>query len=251
MEDPTRIDQALLGVCGPAAALQANAESNALDYAQLIGNIYATGTVRGSAVNSGLLASAPYQNMDPADWMALSAIQDTGNLVRDYPGHPTDHNPDGTPRRVPLTQHGGYDPEGGFYYNQRSIMERVDRCVEFQQLECSWWGERAAATEASDFLRRFPRDVVVAVNNDSSMLLPVDARGTPQGTGAPNRSDHWVRLLEPVAYAGGNATFTIFSWGQRLTFTWTEARFHKWAHGFLVGSRRFGQLYPLATPQGD
>jgi hypothetical protein len=242
VHDPTRIDQSLLGVCGPAAALQANADANALDYAQLIGGIFATGTVRGAAVNSSLLASAPYQGMDPADWMALSAIQDTGNLVRDYPGHPTDRNPDGSQRGTPWHSHGGYDPEGGFYYNQRAIMERVDRCVEFAQLECSWWGERAAAQEASNYLRRFPRDVVVSVTNDSSMLGPFDSAGTPQGTGAPNHADHWVRLLEPVAYADGNVTFTIFSWGHRYTFTWPQARFHKWSYGYLVGSRRWGQV---------
>jgi hypothetical protein len=246
VEDPSRVDQSLLGVCGPAAALQANADANALDYAELIANIFATGTVRGAAVNAGLLGAAPYQNMDPADWMALSAIQDTGNLIRDYPGHPTDHAPDGTPRSVPFHRRGGYDPEGGFGYNQRAIMARVDGCVDFRELDCAWWGERAAAREASELLRRFPRDVVVSVANDSSMLM-----GTPEGTGAPGHRDHWVRLLEPVAYAGGNVTFSIFSWGRRMTFTWPEARFHRWAYGFLVGARRAGLVNPVETPVGD
>ena len=53
VEDPTRIDQALLGVCGAAAALQANADANALDYAELVANIYATGTVRGAPSRDG------------------------------------------------------------------------------------------------------------------------------------------------------------------------------------------------------
>lgn len=239
--DPTLIDQQLLGVCGPAAALQADADANALDYADLVRDVYATGTVRGSAVNTGLLDAAPYQNMDPADWMTLSAIQDVGNVIRDYPGHPTDHDAQGNPIGTPWDKHGAYDPEGGFYYNQRGIMETVDHCVEFAELTCSWWGVKTETDRVSGFLRDHPKDVVVAVSNDGGLLNPVGADGIPQGTGAPSGgANHWVRLLGPVAYAGGNVSFTIFTWGKRVSFSWPEARFNKWVYGYLAGSRRFG-----------
>lgn len=251
--DPTKIDQALLGVCGPAAALQANADANALDYAQLVSSIYATGAVRGSAVNKALLGSSPYQSMDPADWMAMSAIQDVGNAVRDYPGHPTDHDASGKKTGTPWDKHGGYDPEGGFYYNQKTIMEKVDHSVQFAQLECSWWGVKTQTLKVSAFLRSNPKDVVVAVNNDSGLLNPPGPDGVPLGTDpAHGTSDHWVRLLEPVTYKGSDVTFTIFTWGKRVTLTWPEARFNKWVYGYLAGARRYGIVGEAPKPEpGD
>ena len=247
--DPDKINQELLGVCGPAAALHADAEANALDYARLVASIYVTGAVRGKAVNAELLGAAPFKLMDPADWMALSAIQDAGNVVRDYPGHPSDYDSEGQWRIQPLTQKGAFDPEGGFMRNQQSIMERVDGCVEFEELPCSWWGVRTQTDKVSAWLQAHPKDVVVSVSNDSSMLNAGVLNG-PLGTGAPaGHADHWVRLLRPVTFDGGQATFTIYTWSRRMTLTWPEERFNKWVYGYLVGACHHGTLNGPPPPR--
>jgi hypothetical protein len=60
------IHQRLLGVCGPAAALEEDAQDNAEDYVALVGECFGSGTVRGSGkVNDTLLGASPYSHMDP------------------------------------------------------------------------------------------------------------------------------------------------------------------------------------------
>lgn len=168
---------------------------------------------RAAALSLGDCSSRVCRVARGDDWMAMSAIQDVGNLVRDYPGHPTDYDAAGIWTGTPWDKHGGHDPEGGFYYNQQAIMEKVDGCVEFPQLECAWRGVKSETQRASGFLRRNPDDVVVAVSNDGAMLGPTGG-GVPQGTDNPSgHADHWVRLLEPVVYTEGSVTFTVYTWG--------------------------------------
>src|SRR3954452_7839985 len=124
---PTIIDQRLLGVCGPAAALQEDAQNNAEDYVALVRECFASGTVRGSRkVNDTLLGSSPHNNMDPSDWMMLSAIQDKANYVPDFRGVPTtDSAPWYNKRGLDPERHEGRQP--GVDPSQRQPLRRGHR----------------------------------------------------------------------------------------------------------------------------
>ena len=90
-DQPEKIDQALLGVCGEAAALEADAQQNAPDYADFVRHVFETGDVDGDKVNKKLLEAAPAEVMAACDWMALSALQDASNLGPvDFAGRPTE-----------------------------------------------------------------------------------------------------------------------------------------------------------------
>jgi hypothetical protein len=227
---PTIIDQKLLGVCGPAAALQEDAQNNAEDYVALVRECFASGTVHGSRkVNDTLLGLAPHNNMDPSDWMMLSAIQDKANYVRDFKGVPTTDSD-------PWYNKRGLDREGTKSGNQAWILRTVNHCVEVIEYTCSMWGEVAETTTVSDLMRKHGTDVVVLVENDGGYL---DNDGTGAGDGHAN---HWVRLMGPVNFKDGKAEFTVFTWGKTLTLSWDLAKFKKWVYGYQVGSKKLGVL---------
>lgn len=235
--DPTKIDQVALGVCAAAAALEADAEVNALEYARLVGHVFATGQVGEDAVNAKLLNSSPYQGMDQCDWMLLSAIQDTNNAVRDYPGHPTDHDPSGRPINVPVYRQGGYNPEGTGGGDEEKMLRNIDKCVQTRTIECHGPRVWAATPEVGGYLRTFPNDVVVLITNDGGLLDRATATD-PYGTGtAHGHHDHVVRLLGPVTIAGDAVSFSVFSWGRPISLAWTTSRFESWVYEYVIGSR--------------
>src|SRR5262249_38353089 len=88
--NPTRLDKQVLGVCGEAAALEADAQQNAPQYADFVRHVFETGDVDGTKVNKTLLGNTVQAGMAPVDWMALSALQDASNAIRDYTGRPTE-----------------------------------------------------------------------------------------------------------------------------------------------------------------
>ena len=232
---PTSIDQRLLGVCGPAAALEEDAQNNAEDYVALVRECFQSGTVRGSRkVNATLLGSSPHNNMDPSDWMMLSAIQDKANYVRDFKGVPTTDS-------APWYNKRGLDPEGTKAGNQAWILRNVNHCVEVTEYTCKLWGEVDTTNTVSDLMRKQGSDVVVLVENDGGYL---DNNGTGAGDGHAN---HWVRLISPVDFANGKAQFTVFTWGTTLTLSWDLAKFKKWVSGYQVGSKKYGVLATYDT----
>jgi hypothetical protein len=235
---PSLIDQELLGVCGEAAALEADAEQNAPEYADFVRHVYETGEVDGTKVNKELLASAPRSTMAAADWMALSALQDASNLIRDYSGQPTETDEHGKTKH--WTQKGGLDPEGTTFRGERWILEHLNKCVDTETLSCSLWGEIGTSKKASEFVEKHGDGVVVIVENDGGML---QSGGWGKGDGTHN---HWVRLTKPIVFTGeedtDRAKFQIFTWGSTMDLDWPVKRFKKWVYGYLIGAKHGGIL---------
>ncbi len=214
--DPTQIDQRTLGVCGEAAALEADASANALRYADEVRHVFATGDVGGTKVNKALLDNTPESGMDPCDWMMLSAAQDASNMVLDYGGRP---------------RPSWGVSEGTTSGGEQWLLSHFNGCVKTKEISCHFWGEEAATTSVNTLLSRHGENVVVIVSNDGGML---QNDGTGEADGSAN---HWVRLLAPVTLSD-LTTFTVFSWGKSMTLHWDIHKFTKWVYGYVVGARQ-------------
>lgn len=216
--NPAIMQQSVLGVCGVAAALEADAERNAVDYAKLVRDVFSTGVIDGHPLNKILLGNSPPSGMDEVDWMLMSAVQDSSNLVYEYHGDTSKVR------------------QGESSMQEHWILEHIDHCVDVENLSCQWWGEISETEEANKLLAAHGDDVLVVVSCDSGMLAN-------NGTGPiAHAHDHWVRLLAPVDLSNDRAKFSIFTWGQRMNIDWEQSRFKHWVFSYVVGATKNGIL---------
>ena len=185
-------------------------------------------------MNKKLLESAPLGSMAACDWMALSALQDASNLVRDFEGRPTEKDEKGDTKH--WYQSRGLDPEGTTFRGEKWILEHLNKCVDTKTLSCRYYGEVSTSKEASGYVEKFGEDVVVIIENDGGML---QGNGMGKGNGTHN---HWVRLTKPIEFTGeedtDRAKFQIFTWGSTMDLDWPVKRFKKWIYGYLIGAKR-------------
>jgi hypothetical protein len=213
---PELIDQATLGLCGPAAALNADAQQHATKYARLVVEIFAEGKADGERINKTLLGNRPVAGMDPCDWMVLSGMQDVLNSWYDYYGEY--FPPPSEDKRAGLTDS-----------REEKALRRFSGCV-----ETDTWDDRNAAFKVEYLLKNHADESVVVMVVDSEVL---------QGRKAQGHSDHFIRVLTPVYNnAAGMVYFDAFTWGQKQTYTFTQANFKDLWYGYVVGSTRKGLL---------
>ena len=223
---PSIIDQQTLGVCASAAALQAEAATNALGYAQVVCAIFSKGELGGTKVNADLLAATPVSGMDPCDWMMLSAAQDTSNLIRDFKGQPDE----GKYQR-------GLGPQGTKSINEAFLLKSLDECVKTSKISCSFFGKEDDSKKVQALMAANGDKLVVLVENDGSMLVNPTTEAV-DGTGNPDchvTGDHSVRLIS-LSY-GATVKFKIFTWGQEVELTWDKARYDTWVYGYMLGAK--------------
>jgi hypothetical protein len=223
---PSIIDQQTLGVCASAAAVQAEAATNALGYAQDVCAVFSKGELGGTKVNKDLLAAKPVSGMDPCDWMMLSAAQDTSNLIRDFKGQPDE----GEWQR-------GLGPQGTKAINEAFLLKSLDKCVKTSKISCSFFGKEDDSKKVQALMAANGDKVVVLVENDGSMLINPTTKAV-DGTGNPDchvTGDHSVRLIS-LSY-GATVKFKIFTWGQEVELTWDKGRYDSWVYGYMLGAK--------------
>jgi hypothetical protein len=214
---PERIDQDVLGLCGPAAALHADAEQHATKFARLVVEVFSEGKADREKVNEHLRGNAPPPTMDPCDWMVLSAMQDVLNTWYDYYGEDP-----GT---------GKEDKRAGLFYGRvERALERFDGCV-----ETAVWTQKGAAFAVKHLLDRYRTESIVVMHVDSKVL---------QGLPSQDKGDHYIRILSPVYHKGDTTYFDAFTWGSTNTHTYSfkNEDFAKLWHAYIVGATRKGIL---------
>jgi hypothetical protein len=217
--NPANIDQKVLGVCASAAALEAEAATNAKGYADEVCHVFSKAEIGGTKLNRDLLNGKPPKGMDPCDWMMLSASQDASNLVRDYKGTP------------------GEAAGGAYQRGQEWLVKHISDCVRVTTISCEYWGEDDATKKVSGLMAKYGDKVVVIVSCDGDMLESATPGHKADGTGKKSGGhNHVVRLLS-IKF-GDVVQFTIFTWGSVLTLTWDVKRFRTWVYRYTVGAKQ-------------
>ena len=223
--NPTLIHQRVLGVCGPAAALNAEALLSPRSYADLVVKVFHTGKVGDKAVNETLRRGTALAVMDQSDWMLLSAIQDVNNRFYSYYGR---HDEGEEKHRASHTT------------GQVEDDMKATGCVATTTYPCYISGEIDEATKASRLLRDHPAVIEVVIFLKAAPLQnpafqkTAGRPGDPISKGSPT---HFVRLTEAMTFTPDDVTFKAFTWGAVNPYTFSISNFQRLVSAFVVGSR--------------
>ena len=208
---PSLIDQATLGICGPAAALNASAERNAVDYVLDVIVTFTDGTAAGTKVNKTLLAKAAPAGMAQVDFMLLAAMEDVTNTVFEYHGE------------------AGWR-EGKTTGDVETLLQKFAGCVKTTTYSCFYWGEMDAAKQTNDLLSKHGKDVVVVIFLNADLLNKKKTDDTD-----PN---HFIRVLSPMSISATDVKLDAFTWGSNRSFAFSIKEFEKLVSAFIVGARK-------------
>ena len=223
--DPTLIHQRVLGVCGPAAALNAEALLAPRSYADLVVKVFHAGKVGDKAVNETLRRGTALAVMDQSDWMLLSAIQDVNNRFYSYYGR---HDEGEEKHRASHTT------------GQVEDDLKATGCVATTTYPCYISGEIDEAKKASKLLQDHPAVIEVVIFLKAAPLQnpafqkTAGRPGDPISKGSPN---HFVRLIEAITFTPDDVTFKAFTWGAVHQYTFSISNFGRLVSAFVVGSR--------------
>jgi hypothetical protein len=212
---PELINQTVLGLCGPAAVLNADAVLAPGSYAQLVATVFQTGKLGGHSVNATLRGGNPPAGMDQSDWMLMSSLQDVNNVFLNYYAKYDPNDPD--------------DVRAGHVWFQLENDLKVTGCVATTTYWCVLGGEIDAAKKASDLLRTNPADIEVIVVLSKDLLK--------RTKGATSQPDHAVRLIRPMEFTEVEVKFDIYTWKSIRSYTFDVPDFEKLVWQFVVGTR--------------
>jgi hypothetical protein len=217
---PQKIHQHVLGVCGPAAAVNAQAMLAPTSYAELVVKIFMTGKVGNYEVNKKLRQGTPPRVFDQVDWMVLSAVQDANHVLFEY------HGKDDPDEKRLRDSHTPLQVEGDL---------KVTGCKQTTTYYCMGSGELKAAQKASDLLYLHPKEIEVAIFVDSEILENPNKRKI---SGHPNHFIHLVpRTLMPPITIGDRVSFRAFTWGAVHNYDFSVSQFKHLVSAFVVGTR--------------
>lgn len=224
LRDPSTIDQAWSGFCGPAAFLYAvlrNGDRHK-DYVKFVIDLYETG--QGTFGSMLVQPSLPFRTDDVpddysgamVDWLVLGSLRDSKNWLLQY------HR-----NEVPiLGVHVGWGPLKDTFVDEgieelragTSTRDMVSWFKEagYTQVEdwttlgsfgiskakIDWTANRANARLANDY---FNRGYNVCLSISANMLYE---KGMRDGGSV----DHWVVLTSPMILNENDVNFTIFTW---------------------------------------
>ena len=195
VNDPDKLNQGSLGVCGAAAFFNVWIEADPLAFTNYAISLYETGKgqIGSLEVEAGsdlraqdYTALRPKLNPDvpPADWMVMSALRDSENWVFDFEGTPAEDFSGGTS--------GG---EIASWLRATRLFSRVSDDT------APVLGEDLA--QAKTLNPTANRKVILFV--DTNMIDSTRAKG---------KSKHFVNLRSKVTeIAGGHVDFTYWTWG--------------------------------------
>lgn len=221
--DPTKINQKLLALCGPAAALNAEALQAPKSYAELVVNVFKTGKIGDKEVNPKLRNGTPFAGLEQCDWMLMSALQDVNNKAYSY--------------------YGNKQQESQRAYQTTDQVEndmKQTGCVATTTYPCYVFGEIDAATKASNLLAAHSTVIEVVIYLKSGPLQNPTFQKTAAGPGdtiSKGSPNHFVRLTEAITFAPDAVTFKAFTWGAINQYTFSVSNFQTLVSAFVVGSR--------------
>lgn len=220
---PELISQVVLGVCGSAASLNAEAAVAALDYVNEVAGVFETGEAAGSKVNSELLDTEPNPGLDQSDWMMLTAMQDVGNYIAEYHGETESWRAGLNDSQIAWS------------------IEHFSGCVKSKNYSCSWWGEVDTTKTVNELMSKYGDKVVVIMIVSGAVLK---RQVGMEGGAESGPANHAIRMLAPVTFDGSSATISVFTWGTNYTLTMPLKRYEKLIDGFIVGARDASVMFP-------
>lgn len=218
---PEKIHQHVLGVCGPAAAVNAQAMLAPASYAELVVKVFMTGKVGSYEVNKKLRQGTPHPSFDQVDWMVLSAVQDANHVLFEY--------------------HGSADPSEKRVRDSHTPLQveadlKVTGCKATKTYYCLGHGELEAAQKASDLLYLHPKEIEVAIFVDAEILQ------NPNKRKISGHANHFIRLippelLPPITVGERSVSFRAFTWGHVNSYSFSVSQFKHLVSAFVVGTR--------------
>jgi hypothetical protein len=199
VNDPDKLNQGSLGVCGAAAFFNVWIEADPLAFVAYATSLYDTGQgmIGSLEVEAGsdlrgqdYAVLRPKLNPDvpPADWMVMSALRDSENFIFDFEGTPQEDFSGGTS--------GG---EIASWLRATQLFSRVSDDT------APILGEDLA--QAKTLNPTANRKVILFI--DTNMVDTTRAKG---------KSKHFVNLRSKVSQlANGNVDFTYWTWGDPPT----------------------------------
>jgi hypothetical protein len=201
MEDPSKIDQTVASLCGPAALMFLVAKNWPALYYQFVLDLYEFGAAKLNRLqitpSKGCRNFDPFGKISAADWVALAGLRDSENAILQY----SDVSDTASGITLPSTL-AGWLERAGFknVYNETNLYLTK--------------GEKNLRDAAK--LRREGAEVCLLINGRGIDKKPSD-RGILRQ--AVTTANHWVVLTSDIAFDERDDTirFTVFTWGNR---TW-------------------------------
>ena len=196
MEDPSRINQSLSSLCGPAALMFLVAKSRPSLYYRFVLDLYEFGKARLNgleiAPSKGCRNFDPAGKIDPADWVALAGVRDSENTILPY----SDTSDEAAGITLPATL-AGWLEGAGFknVYNETNLY---------------------LTKSEKNF-----RDAARRKRDGAEVCLLIDMKGiaaAPSTRGVFRQiftcANHWVVLNSEVTFdTDGSVRFQVFTWG--------------------------------------
>jgi hypothetical protein len=212
VNSPASISQGSLGLCGPAAFLRFWIARDPVGFVKLVAGLFNTGTgVLGSmqikpseglrnqeygAISNRLIVACPI-----TDWMVMSSMRDSANLILDYLGTPDEDYAEGT--------------------SLGNIVKWMQATGLYSNVET-----RSAHNPVADALALKPGpncDVILAVNaaileeQHFTGSLAEFIQGLSSGPAQPN---HAIILNTPIEKTGTDTyTLSVWTWASNWTLT--------------------------------
>ena len=217
VNDPSLINQKYTNLCGPAAILHAMAETDPVQYAIFVRAIFTDAKIFGTKVDDDLLKAQPLPDMDPSDWMVLSAMRDTENAIFDFEGTKEED-------LAALTTPG----------DMSAWMKKLLGCVKTAHYRSYvFGGETSNANKVSSLLSKYGNKIIVAMLVDSAKLQHLK-----KGLNIP---DHWIRLLS-IDVQENIICFVAYTWGSENIYFFkkdssNEVDFEDVIFEFTIGTK--------------
>jgi hypothetical protein len=190
VDHPDKIDQGSSSLCGPAALTADLATNDPVAYVKFVISLYEKGVadVQRLHISAGtdLRRYDPAGKVAPADWIPLASIRDSENWFFDY------QSADDEFAGITLPNHlEGWFKRVGFtkVVNDTNLVAHKDE---------------SNLKEAARLYR-----------DDYWVCLFINANALQAATQASSSlvPDHWVVLESDVAFAAGNVSFNVYTWG--------------------------------------
>ncbi len=196
MEDPSKIDQSVSSLCGPAALMFLVAKHWPAVYYKFVADLYEFGRAKINRLtiepSKGCRNFDPFGKIDPADWVALAGVRDSENALLQY----SNTSDEAAGITLPATLAGW--------------LERV--------------GFRNVFNETNLYLTKGEknfRDAAQRKRDGAEVCLLIDMKGiaeSPATRGAVSQiftcANHWVVLNSSITFdPDGSVQFQVFSWG--------------------------------------
>lgn len=217
---PEKIDQGTIGVCAPAAVVNALVDTDPIAYVAVVRKIFTRAEFNGKKASARMLARQTPTTVPQVDWMVLNVI---GNAANEFLPNTGKEHHNGPDTGVTGTDIGAITTSLG-----------VQNTEDMSSLLI---GDVANTRYVSDLLAKHGNKNLWVFALVNACYLSI-----PGSEGAPWGDFHWIRILEPAVFGDNTVTLKFFSWGQTFTHTYPLPQFRKLLFHYHLAARSLGVL---------